>query len=102
MRKTLMATTLALAMALTAVSGFAATPAAQPQIATPNLSPVVQPRLVSEYLADTIFLAAPGVAPAPVSAVFRGVCNISCQECYGSCPRDPDSGLRQTCTFACN
>jgi hypothetical protein len=99
MRKTFMAATLALAMALTAVAGFAATP--KSQAATPNLSPAVQPLQISETLAKEIFLPSPG-EPAPALAVFRGVCSISCQECYGSCPRDPDTGLRQTCTFACN
>jgi hypothetical protein len=104
MRKTLMAATLVIAMSLTAGATFAATPTEQPQVTTPNASSVTQPRLVSQYLADEIFLPASGVAQASVFAAFGpypGVCSVTCEECYGSCPPDPDTGLRQSCTYAC-
>ncbi|MEA2604882.1 MAG: hypothetical protein QOF89_5874 [Acidobacteriota bacterium] len=97
MRKTLMTATLAISMALMAVSTFAAIPAEPQRLFTPAY---VAPPLVPQVLADEIFLPAPGVEPAPVFTIFRGVCNISCEECYGSCPTF--AGLRQTCTFACN
>ena len=99
MRKTLMAAALAIPMALLAVSTFAATPARQPRLFTPN----VATRQASQYLADEIFLPASGVTPAPVFAtVYYGVCSITCEECYGWCPPEPDTGFRQVCTFACN
>jgi len=97
MRKTLMAAALAIPMAFMAVSTFAAIPAEQPQSFTPAHVATDQ---VSQYLADEIFLPAPGAASAPVFAITRGVCNITCEECYGSCP--PVGNLRQTCTWACN
>jgi hypothetical protein len=97
MRKTLMTAALAISMALMAVSTFAAIPAEQQRLFTPAY---VATPLVPQYLADEIFLPAPGVAPAPVFAIFRGVCSISCEECYGSCPTF--AGRRQSCTFACN
>jgi hypothetical protein len=101
MRRTLIAAALAISMAVMAVPPFASTPAKQPQVLTP--SPVAQTRLVSQSLADEIFLPAPDVAPAPVFAVIRGVCSVTCAECYGpyDCPPDPDTGLRQSCTHAC-
>ena len=94
MHKTLLAAALAIPMALLAVSTFAATPAKQPQSFTPAH---VATDLVPQYLADEIFLPA---SPTPVFAITQGVCNITCEECYGSCP--PVGNLRQTCTWACN
>ena len=101
MCKTLMAAALAIPMALMAASTFAATPARQPQLFTPALA--AQNRQVPQYLADEIFLPAPGVAPASSFGpnIYYGVCSMTCEECYGSCPPDPDTGFRQSCVTAC-
>ncbi|HEX4964365.1 MAG TPA: hypothetical protein VF173_26345 [Thermoanaerobaculia bacterium] len=100
MRKILMAVALAIPMALMAASAFAA-PAEQPQVPTP--AQANQTRLVSQNLADEIFLPAPDVAPPAVPAAFWGVCNLTCLRCFSAsgCPVDPDTGRHQSCVFAC-
>ena len=86
----------ALALGLLAASAFAAAPAMQIQPVGANTP------LVTKTVVDEIFAPAPGVQPASsVAFVIRGVCSVTCQPCFGTCPRDPDTGLHQSCVSAC-
>lgn len=101
MRKAFMAATLALAMSLTAASGYAAT--TKSSETTPNLSPAVQPLQVSETLAKEIFLAAPGAKVKPVAGLIDwGVCSWTCEPCnnFWGCPKD-EFGHFQSCLSEC-
>lgn len=87
---------LAVALALLAVSAFAATPAPQPQLPG-AMAPAASTTLVNE-----IFSPLPSASSQPAATLLiRGVCNLTCQPCFGSCPVDPDTGRHQTCVSAC-
>jgi hypothetical protein len=89
-------------MVLVAASAFAAAPVKRPQVHLHAWS--AQTCLMSQDLAEEIFLPVPADAATPFEVMFYGVCSVTCEDCYGpgSCPPDPDTGLRQYCAYACN
>lgn len=86
---------LVVALALLAASAFAATPVAQPQI------PGATAPRVSTTAVNEIFSPLPSAQPAAAVFLIRGVCNLTCQPCFGTCPVDPDTGRHQICVGAC-
>jgi hypothetical protein len=94
MVKTSRVIVLVVAFALLAVSAFAATPVAQPQLpgaAAP--APMVSTTLVAE-----IFSPTPGAQPA-AAFLTRGVCNLTCLPCDRTCP--DFHGGHQSCVSIC-